>query len=150
IIIRDGLIMHVADGFRGTVEFDAAVGPSDGGTSFSIQTTETPHGPADFVGHTSLNNNAVDPPGCRELPVCPFVHYSVTMGPGVVGRTLDFLDLDGTPLFIDNIHFSDLTLPDAGGTGGGGGTSSVPEPAGATLLLAGLGLWRLTRRRSQP
>lgn len=83
------------------------------------------------------------------------MHYTLTLDPGVVGRALDFVflappnppDRIESAIFVENLHFSDLTLPTDTPPGTPG---AVLEPATWMLLASGFGLLGLAlhRRRS--
>ncbi|HEY1300308.1 MAG TPA: hypothetical protein VGF07_07405, partial [Stellaceae bacterium] len=137
-----GLIVHIATGFSGTVEFDAAQ-QSGKQALFEIQTSEQVIDPPAPIKGPVIDNSAHNPPGCA-LQECGFVHYSFTMDPGVVGLDLDFFTfftgMGGDVLFIDNLHFSDLNLP------ADNPPTAVPEAASWLAMLGGLGLLGAVRR----
>jgi hypothetical protein len=146
-ITPPGFAIHTPLGFSGTVEFDAAQ-QSGKKALFDVETSEQVVDPPPPIEGPVIDNSAQNPPGCG-LQECGFVHYSLTLDPGVVGLEINFFTfftgMGGDFLFIDNLHFSDLTLP------ADTPPEAVPEPASWIVTISGLGLLGLTlRRRRRP
>jgi hypothetical protein len=140
-----GTVMHVEAGFRGIMEFDAS---SDSPTFVLAQTDQA--NPA--TSHTIAAAVIARPDRpCGRLE-CPFLHYRINLADDVftpddiVSHDVLFLTRGIDALFVDNITFSDLILPDGGGT-----ATTVPEPSSAAMIgsigLAGAGA-ALRRRRA--
>jgi hypothetical protein len=136
-----GVDVHVAGGFRDVVEFDARMRPFTGVDVFVTDQK----GP---IFHLPIFN-ATDDANCKaSIDNCPFVHYRIDFSdtgifpPDIVAHDLTFgTFLDRDTVDIDNLRFSDLTLPaDAP-------TVAVPEPASWIMMVAGLGLLGTMLRR---
>jgi len=136
-----GAIIQVEGGFRGVFEFDAAIAAGVG----AIVTTRTA---LNSTGNITIglidNPNLQD--DCARLE-CPFYHYSFNLAldpytpDDVVAHYIIFNTERTDAIFIDNIVFHDLILPE---------TTSVPEPG--TLLLFGAGAAAIawSRRKRRP
>jgi hypothetical protein len=76
--------------------------------------------------------------GCDGTNFCPYVPIGVTFS-----GTAESVNFAGT---VDQVAFANITLGSA--TAGGGGGSSVPEPASIALLGVGLLALRVAHRRA--
>jgi hypothetical protein len=141
--IEHGAVMHIETGFRGVVEFDASI--SNIGNGASVM-TKTDLGDLSNITLKSVRNP--DPTDdCGRLQ-CDFLHYSFDLASNpffpddVVAHYIIFYTEGNDALFIDNIRFHDLILPD-----GGIPPVAVPEPSTA-LMIGGVGLiGAMIRRR---
>ena len=126
--VQHGAVMHFEAGFRGIMEFDA----SGDGPAFVL--AETDH--ADPATSHTINGAVIARPDhpCARLE-CPFLHYRINLADDeftpddVVSHDVLFLTRGIDALFVDNITFSDLILPETGGQ-----TSTVPEPSSAAMI----------------
>jgi hypothetical protein len=136
-----GTIMHIKGGFRGIVEFDASIS-NLGGWANILAVTEV-------GGHTitGVDVRHPDPTNTCGRLQCEFFHYSFNLADDiftpddVVAHAILFLTQGIDAVFIDNIKFHDLILPDT--------PVAVSEPSTA-LLIGGVGLIgaMLRRRRT--
>ena len=140
---QHGAIMHIEGGFRGVFEFDAAI--AAGFPADVIVRTSLPNPPyaSKYQVATIRNPNQQDTCGRLE---CTFYHYTVDLDAKIHAQE-DYLVYDiqfGTRLtdavFIDNIYFHDLVLPETP-------TTAVPEPGAIPLAVASLAGLGLARRR---
>ena len=136
-----GAILNVSGGFSGTVEFDAATTDT---ANFRVKTDAS--NPSAIV-NSRINNAGVDRSSCPPTlgVTCPFVHYSISFEG--LAHTIVFDTSFRGPLSIDNLHFSNLTLPPGADDGGVG--AGVPEPASWALMISGFGLAGAALRRNR-
>jgi hypothetical protein len=137
-----GTIIHVEGGFRGIVEFDASVSNLNGIVLISAWTTYASGGhliTSVAVRHPDITND------CRRLE-CEFFHYSFNLADDnqspddVVAHAIVIDTFGDDAIFIDNIIFHDLILPDR--------PVAVAEPS-AMLLIGSAGLAGAMLRRRQ-
>jgi hypothetical protein len=144
--MEHGAIMRIEGGFRGVFEFDAAIAAGVG----AIVSTRTA---LDSTGNISIglikNPNPQDDCGRLE---CAFYHYTFDLAldpytpDDVVAHYIIFDTRDTDAIFIDNVTFHDLILPETP-------TTAVPEPGTFPILaasIAGLALARPRRRDASP
>jgi hypothetical protein len=140
---QHGTILHVEGGFRGVVEFDASI--SNLG-SFAKVSTKTSLDNQSNITFTDIRHP--DPTDdCQRLQ-CEFAHYSFDLADDiftpddVVAHYILIYTNSADVVYIDNIKFHDLILPDAPPT-------TVPEPSTA-MMIGGMGLLgaMLRRRRT--
>ncbi len=140
-----GTVMHIEGGFRGIVEFDASI--SNFG-SYAEIVTKTASSDSiitlDIIEHPDPSDT------CGRLE-CEFAHYTINLADDpftpddIVAHRILFLTRGTDALFIDNIKFHDLILPDTGTP-----PVTVAEPSSA-LMLGGVGLLgAVLRRRRTP
>ena len=143
---QHGAIMHIEGGFRGIFEFDAAIAAGD--TADVIVRTSLPNPPyaSRYQVATIRNPNQQDTCGRLE---CAFYHYTIDLTDHIHTQE-DYLVYDiqfGTRLtdavFIDNIIFHDLILPETP-------TTAVPEPGTLPILAASIAGLPLARPRNAP
>jgi PEP-CTERM motif len=135
-----GAIMQIEAGFRGIVEFDASI--SNAGGAYVVARSDFGNPPiaSVYVKHP----DPLDP--CVRLE-CEFVHYSLNLADDpstaddVVAYYLLFLTGGTDTIYIDNIRFHDLILPETPPT-------TVPEPSTA-LMIGSMGLVGAMLRRRQ-
>jgi hypothetical protein len=133
-------IMNVAAGFTTGLTFEYS-SPDFAG---SAQIYDGLDGTGNLLATISLSTNPGSCPGF-DAAFCPFT----LAGANFVG-TARSVSFGGV---VNEIVFDDVTFGVASSTGGGGGgaggggPSNVPEPAVASLMLAGLGLAALIARR---
>jgi hypothetical protein len=141
-----GAILHVDGGFRGIFEFDAAIAAGIGADV--IVTTSLSNPPRFQVGRIE---NPDDNDTCVRLE-CAFHHYTIDLS-DYIHSQVDYVAYDiffstrlTDAVFIDNIRFHDLILPD-----GGTPPTTIPEPS-AAMMIGGVGLLgaMLRRRRRAP
>jgi len=141
-----GVILHVEGGFRGVVEFDASI--SNLG-SFASVSTKTSLDNQSNITFTDIRHP--DPTDkCQRLQ-CEFAHYSFDLADDiftpddVVAHYILIHTDNADVVYIDNIKFHDLILPDMPPT-------TVPEPS-TMAMIGGVGLigaMLRRRRRTAP
>jgi hypothetical protein len=134
--VAHGAVMHIDGGFRGVIEFDAA----SSAPAFIFARTKVD------AGNISAVITERPDERCGRLD-CPFVHYrmdlteDVKLPDDILAHDVVFATRGVDALFIDNITFSDLIVPDDGGT-----ATAVPEPSSAAMI-GGVGLIGAALRR---
>ncbi|HEU0154518.1 MAG TPA: hypothetical protein VFQ82_00495 [Stellaceae bacterium] len=141
-----GVTVHVAGGFRDIVEFDARMRPFTGLDVFVSDPSIS--GP---IVHQSIFNTTDDAACETSIDNCPFVHYRIDFSdtgffpPDILAHDLTFgTFLERDTADIDNLHFSDLTLPPEPPP------TVVPEPASWIAMPSSLGLLGLALRLRRP
>jgi hypothetical protein len=136
-----GVTIHVAGGFRGTVEFDARM--REGFAQIAMENGT----PQSATNRVPFDTPAVDQtPACfASISACPFVHFTFDVAgifspPDVIAHDLVFATFATGDVDIDNLHFSDVILP------ADTPPDAVPEPATWTLMATGLGALGLAAR----
>jgi hypothetical protein len=135
-----GTIMYIEGGFRGVVEFDASISNAGSGAYVTTRT--------DLSDLSNITLGVVRNPDpsdtCGRLE-CSFHHYSFNLADSpfhpddVAAHYIIFYTAGDDALFVDNIRFHDLILPETPPT-------AVAEPSTA-LMIGGTGLIGAMLRR---
>src|SRR5689334_6872836 len=124
-----GAVMYIAGGFRGVFEFDAAIAA---GVGAIVSARSVLNGGGNIAIGLIENPNLQD--DCARLE-CPFYHYTFNLAldpytpDDVVAHYIIFNTERTDAIFVDNIVFHDLILPE---------TAAVPEPSALALVAAAL------------
>jgi hypothetical protein len=139
-----GAVIRIEGGFRGVFEFDAAIAA---GNSALVTSRKSLDSLSNITIGSISNPNSNDPCGRLE---CAFHHYTFDLATDpftpddVVAHYIFFITSRVDAVFIDNIRFHDLILPE-------GPPIAVAEPGSLALMgaaFAGLGLVGGRRRKS--
>ena len=137
-----GVDIHVAGGFRGTVEFDARM--REGFAQIAMENGT----PQSATNRVPFQTSAATPACIASISACPFEHFTFDVAgifspPDVIAHDLVFATFATGDVDIDNLHFSDVILP---ADTPPGDPSAVSEPASWMLMATGLGVLGVASR----